>query len=697
MSHPSVSLCFLLLASSVALSQNPIAVSACRGEPVTLDAPPGFQLYEWSPSAGIANPQSPTISFAASASATYTVSHEENPGPNLVTNAGFEDGNVDFTSDYRHVPGGTFEQGAYAILTNPSVFNGGFSDCTDPNGGRSNMYVADGATQRGAKAWCQRVVVEPDRRYAFSVSVASLVRASPPRLSFSIDGLRVGTANLPRSTCVWQEFFTVWTAPAGASEVEICIVNDNETPDGNDFALDDISLRPLDPAGRRTTVYEVTVNETGRGTLDTLLCADARYTANGLDLAPGASGVATLQTKAGCDSILTVNTAPAPAIATAAFDTAECRGATVLFEGLSLTRDTVITQRGTTRFGCDSTHVFTLRFFDRTAIVPTVAPPVCRGGSDASVSIAITAGVPPYTYAWSNGATGAAIAGVPAGTYRVSVRDGEGCTAEREIEIVDPPAIQITALAPSPAVCAGEASGGVTYVAEGGTGELSAVALDPAGRRFDPGRLAGGDYVLRVTDAGGCFAERGFNVPSPPPVALALAGDSAVDLGQVVRVGLTATGDSVTARWTFGTASVDSLVSDRVLAFVPTASGLLRVVGSDANGCTEAVTLVVKVRSGRRDYFPTAFSPNGDGVNDVFAAVSSGAIARVERFEVYTRWGGRVFAVEDCAARTATCGWNGRQRNAGDPLDAGVYVYRAVLRLIDGRTITDIAEVHLVR
>lgn len=672
-------------------------MSVCRGDAVTLAAPEGFETYAWTPAAAVSDPQARVVTDVVFRDAVYTVTYELAAGDNLVRNGGFEEGNVGFSSEYRHVPGGTFEQGSYAILTDPQTFNRDFANCADPSGGRSNMYVADGATRRGAEAWCQAVSVEPGRRYAFALSVASLVSASPPRLSFSIEGARVGSANLPPSTCAWQRFFTIWTAPAGATEVELCIVNDNETPDGNDFALDEVSLRPLDPSGPRTLTFAVEVSRPARATLDTFLCVGERYRANGLDLAAGESGVASLRTREGCDSTLTVNTALAPPIITRAFDTTSCRGATVRFEGLDLVRDTVITRRGTSDRGCDSTYVFTLRFFDRTALRPLVSPPSCPGDADASIALAITAGVPPYAYEWSDGSAGAVLAGVSAGDYRVRVRDADGCRAEREVEVVDPPPLRITELTPTPAACANEPSGGVAYAATGGTGEQTAAVTDTAGRRRDPERLPGGDYVLRVTDERGCFAERPFTVTAPPPVTLALSGDTSVTLGQEARALLTVTGDGVRVRWDYGLAPLDSLVDGNRVTFVPTGSGRLRAVGTDANGCDEETSLEIEVRKGRRAYFPSAFSPNGDEVNDVFGPAPSGAIARVIELRVFNRWGGLVFAAANCGVREAGCSWGGRSGGDLLPLEPGVFVYVAELALIDGRTVVDAGEVTLVR
>ena len=676
-------------------AQDTTRVGACRGTTVRLSAPRGFETYRWTVGEDIGNPLAREISFPARRDGVYVVEYERAAGANLVVNGDFEAGNSGFSSDYRYAPAGTTDQGTYAVMTNPRDFNRGFTDCTDPSGGRSRMYVADGATRRGAKAWCQRVRVSPGRRYAFQLSVASLVTASPPRLAFAIDGERLGSANLPRSTCAWQRFFTIWRAPAGADEVEICIFNDNETPEGNDFVLDDISLRPLVGDGPATTTYLVSIAEAQFFRLDTAVCAGQRYTANGLDLAPGEAGVAELKTVAGCDSTLTVVTTLAESIVTAERNDTNCLGTTVRYGGLALSRDTVITRRAVAASGCDSTHVYTLRFFSRTALELTLTPPRCAGDGDGRIDVAVTAGKPPFRYRWSDGRTGASLADVRAGTYGLEVVDRDGCRAEATVTVPDPPPVLIDALTPSPAACFGEASGSVTYEGSGGTGDLSAVVIgrgDGAAPSFDPRRLPPGAYVLRVTDTAGCFAERPFTVTSPPEVVLELTGDSTVRLGETARYSLRVGGDGVTTRWDVDLAPVDSLVSDGQLAFVPTAGGLVRVVGTDVNGCDREATIALRVRRVRQSFFPQAFSPDGDGVNDDFGAVAAGALRRVLRLEVYHRWGGLAFVGTDARAR-----WDGRDVATRVALDPGVFFYRAEVELIDGTVEEQLGEVVLLR
>ncbi len=67
-----------------------------------------------------------------------------------------------------------------------------------------------------------------------------------------------------------------------------------------------------------------------------------------------------------------------------------------------------------------------------------VADIACRGDSTGAVAPLIEGGTPPYQYAWSNGAVGPFIAGVPAGTYTLTVVDAAGCFRSWAFPVIQP-------------------------------------------------------------------------------------------------------------------------------------------------------------------------------------------------------------------------------------------------------------------
>ena len=65
---------------------------------------------------------------------------------------------------------------------------------------------------------------------------------------------------------------------------------------------------------------------------------------------------------------------------------------------------------------------------------------------------------------------------------------------------------------------------------------------------------------------------------------------------------------------------------------------------------------------------PNVFTPNNDGLNDVFQILHNGANIEVNTFKVFNRWGQVVFDARD------NDGWDGRQNGNDSPSDVYVYV-----------------------
>jgi len=111
----------------------------------------------------------------------------------------------------------------------------------------------------------------------------------------------------------------------------------------------------------------------------------------------------------------------------------------------------------------------------------------------------------------------------------------------------------------------------------------------------------------------------------------------------------------------------------------------VRVIGS----CLPAVSAPVTGQT-RSDeiYFPNAFSPNGDGKNDVWRAYSN--VVRSIRLMVFNQWGEKIFESADL-----NTGWNGTQ--GGKPQPSGVYMYVAEVVKNTGERIIRKGSINLVR
>jgi gliding motility-associated-like protein len=94
-------------------------------------------------------------------------------------------------------------------------------------------------------------------------------------------------------------------------------------------------------------------------------------------------------------------------------------------------------------------------------------------------------------------------------------------------------------------------------------------------------------------------------------------------------------------------------------------------------------------------YVPTAFSPNGDGVNDQLTISVTSEILGIELFNVYDRYGGLVFSLNNVAPDQMGLGWDGTFDRQEVP--NGVYVYIIRVMAINGSTLADEGTITLIR
>ena len=92
----------------------------------------------------------------------------------------------------------------------------------------------------------------------------------------------------------------------------------------------------------------------------------------------------------------------------------------------------------------------------------------------------------------------------------------------------------------------------------------------------------------------------------------------------------------------------------------------------DIAGCKGWDTVFIKVYAGPTYYVPTAFSPNGDGRNDIFRPIPSG-IVKTNWFRVYNRFGNLLFETNEWLK-----GWDGRYRGRKQPIGAYVWMIQGV-------------------
>lgn len=166
---------------------------------------------------------------------------------NLIVNGDFSNGNRQFTSQYEYTVY-NYGEGEYTVTARPLNWNKLLADCRDHTSGNGNMLLVNGAITTNRVIWQQTINVQPNTEYALSAWLQNAnvhkKGSNPPKLQFVINGVKMNGVQAGYNSFEWAQMETGWNS-GHANKVTIGIINQNTIAPGNDFAIDDISLKPV--------------------------------------------------------------------------------------------------------------------------------------------------------------------------------------------------------------------------------------------------------------------------------------------------------------------------------------------------------------------------------------------------------------------------------------------------------------------
>jgi gliding motility-associated-like protein len=121
--------------------------------------------------------------------------------------------------------------------------------------------------------------------------------------------------------------------------------------------------------------------------------------------------------------------------------------------------------------------------------------------------------------------------------------------------------------------------------------------------------------------------------------------------------------------WTPSSGLSDTSIYNPIGSFPETGKYTYYLQVESAYGCIGNDTVSVEVVNQAGFYVPNAFTPNGDGINDVFRPISIG-YKELNYFRVFNRWGEEVYF-----GTTLEVGWDGTYRNK--QAEMGTYYWEA--------------------
>ncbi|MFN8288301.1 MAG: gliding motility-associated C-terminal domain-containing protein [Chitinophagales bacterium] len=306
----------------------------------------------------------------------------------------------------------------------------------------------------------------------------------------------------------------------------------------------------------------------------------------------------------------------------------------------------------------------------------------CAGATDGYAYVLPQAGGSPLAFNWSTTPTQFTDTAfnLAEGTYTVTVTPSTGCAGTATVIVNQAPPTPIS----------------ITFGADTcdrGTGVLTAnTSASGPNYLWSNGattntinNLTTGSYSVTVTDANSCSSSATAQVPYTSGISISFTQVTNVSCFETadgqIEVAVNGGQTPYTYQWSNqqGAASIGAL-----------APGKYVVTVTDAGGCsTSDSTTLEKQQCPSYIYFPTGFSPNGDGANETFKPKYSIDLKSYQ-VRIYNRWGELIYTSEDVNE-----GWDGVYK--GIPQALGVYVWVSDYSFMDGKKHTMAGNLTLLR
>jgi gliding motility-associated-like protein len=353
-----------------------------------------------------------------------------------------------------------------------------------------------------------------------------------------------------------------------------------------------------------------------------------------------------------------------------------------------------VTLYGSTTTGCKDTFTRNVVFYKL---------PIIQAGEDTTICVTDSIVLKPrggVSYVWSPAAslscancTNPFAFPVVQTTYTVVGTDTNGCT-NRDTLVIGVKYKTITNVTGSGEICAGDtvqftAVGATVYHWTPPTGLSNPDTSHPYA--FP---IVDQHYVL-ISRLAGCIPDTDYVdlVVHPTPTVDAGASQTMI-AGSTLHLEAIASGATV-IKWLWSPSEGLFSPTQPATDATPKRTTLYTITVKTEYGCTATDTVrIVVLCDNSQVYLPNTFTPDGNGVNDIFYPRGKG-IANINHFRIYDRWGELVFERSNIAVDDKNNGWDGKK--GGRMLSPDIYVYTVEATCDTGDPIKWQGDVMLLR
>jgi gliding motility-associated-like protein len=278
--------------------------------------------------------------------------------------------------------------------------------------------------------------------------------------------------------------------------------------------------------------------------------------------------------------------------------------------------------------------------------------------------------------------------------YKVQGTNANGCSAYDSINIQVMQPYTLALLTTNKTICKGQqvqlvATGAPNYAWTPTTWLSDATIANPIA-------IPDSSIIYKVVgyDSLNCFNDSAtvtINVVKHPTVSL--GPDITIGAGNIVTLTPTVSSDVVGYSWTPSIGlNCTTCPNPQFTAFD---NRTYRVRVNNTGGCSSSDEInIIVTCDGNAVFIPNTFSPNNDGMNDVFFIRSKGVFV-VESMRIFNRWGAMIFEKRQLIPNNPSYGWDGTVN--GEKPQAGVYTYQVEVRCTNSQLLKYSGTITLIQ
>ena len=303
----------------------------------------------------------------------------------------------------------------------------------------------------------------------------------------------------------------------------------------------------------------------------------------------------------------------------------------------------------------------------------------CNNSEDGFIDITVSGGNPNYSYVWVNPLGDSFntedLQNVSGGNYSLTLTDQNGCEELFSIEINENEAVSFDVdfedCNTNGIEISINASGGIPNYNYSLSYDNNIVDSNTNGN-FEG--LEAGEYLVSVNDSNNCVSESYISLNSSPLANFETDEfEFSISNEPTEFTDLSIDNNIISWSWDFGDGN-NSNQQNPTNQYLQPGVYFVTLEVVDIFGCSDVITKELRVLQDYYSYTPNIFTPNNDGMNDIFSPSFMNIDYESYSLTIFDRWGNELFKTDKYEE-----GWNGKQIN-GEMLPSDIYSYKVVYK-----------------